>query len=212
MILHFLEKQKKIFWLFLFLFPFFLVLFAHYFFQNFLFMKPCEQCVLIRFDMLLVSFGAVLALINRNFFIQSIAFLFCFFGIYNGLTHSFILQKIYTSLQDENPFNATSNCNIFVHYPFNLPLERWFPDWFMPTGECGNDKPFVPKEEILNPLQEFFIGKAPFFEDGLYSNGWYLIPQLQFITMAQFCIFAFIICTFILVLLFINTLFYTTKK
>lgn len=194
-------------WLFLALFTLIPVLVAHYFLQNYLYMHPCEQCVYIRFDMLLVSFGAFLGFLSpKGFFLRSLAFIFAFYGCYMGLEHSFILEKIYMLIQDENPFGGIANCKQSPTFPFDLPLHEYFSGWFMPSGECGNDRAFVPEGLVLSPLQEFFIGQAPYFQDGIYSEGWYLIPWLHFLNMAQVCSLIFslsLVCVLFLFVVFI---------
>ncbi len=60
--------------------------------------------------------------------------------------------------------------------------------------------PVVPENAYnhLNAFQKFFIGTPPDFENGLYSNGWYLIPSLKFINMAICCLIAFLCCFIVL--------------
>ncbi|SUX57965.1 disulfide bond formation protein [Citrobacter braakii] len=41
-----------------------LIILAHSFFQIYLYMAPCEQCVYIRFAMLVMVFGGLIAAIN----------------------------------------------------------------------------------------------------------------------------------------------------
>lgn len=198
------QESRKI-WLFLVLFTLLPVLIAHYFLQNYLFMRPCEQCVYIRFDMLLVSFGAFLAFLNpKNRTLKCLAFIFGFWGCYLGLEHSLILEKIYTLIQDENPFGGIAGCKQIPTFVFNLPLHEYFNEWFMPSGECGNDKAFVPQNVVLSPLQEFFIGHSPNFENGIYSKGWYLVPYFNIFNMAQTCILIFSFVFIIFLLLFIK--------
>lgn len=51
-------------WLILIIVTIGLTCIAHFLFQEYLFMKPCEQCVYIRFDMLVMAIGGMIALIN----------------------------------------------------------------------------------------------------------------------------------------------------
>ncbi|HEG3131152.1 TPA: dihydroneopterin aldolase, partial [Campylobacter jejuni] len=55
----------------------------------------------------------------------------------------------------------------------------------------------------LNAFQKFFIGTLPDFENGLYSNGWYLIPSLKFMNMPICCLIAFLCCFIVLFAMFI---------
>ena len=202
-----IQQENRKIWFFLMLLTLIPVLIAHYFLQNYLYMRPCEQCVYIRFHMLLVSFAAFLGFLNpKNRFLKCLAFIFAFYGCYLGLKHSLILEKIYTLIQNENPFGALTTCKQIPIFPFNLPLHEYFSEWFMPSGECGDDKAFVPKNTLLSRLQEFFIGRPPSFDDGIYSKGWHLIPYFDFINMAEICFLIFLfslICFLFLFAIFI---------
>ncbi len=187
---NFAKESWKI-WLFLMLFTLVPVLIAHYFLQNYLYMRPCEQCVYIRFDMLLVSFGAFLGFVSSKKLLKALAFVFAFYGCYLGLEHGFILEKIYALVQEENPFGGVAACKQIPIFPFDLPLHEYFSGLFMPSGECANDRAFVPKDAVLSPLQEFFIGQAPYFDNGIYSKGWYLLPYFELVNMPQACILIF---------------------
>lgn len=88
-------------------------------------------------------------------------------------------------------------CSTEPHFPFGLPLEKWAPDWFQPTGDCGYDAPVVPDGVELGALQRWFIE--------LYQSydGWYLIPQWKFMDMASCCLLACIVAAaFIAAMLF----------
>ncbi len=67
------------------------------------------------------------------------------------------------------------------------------------------DTPVVSENAYnhLNAFQKFFIGTPPDFENGLYSNGWYLIPNLKFMNMAICCLIAFLCCFIVLFAMFI---------
>ncbi|TXE88999.1 protein-disulfide oxidoreductase DsbI [Campylobacter volucris] len=184
-----------------------LVFIAHFFFQEFLYMKPCEQCVYIRFAMLIVAIGAILAMISpKNNVLKIFAYVFAFWGIWLGVEYSIVLNRIYDAVHSENPFSGIVGCKEVPVYPFNLPLYEWAPRWFLPTGECGMDMPVVPQEVYnnLNAVQKFFIGTPPKFEDGLYSNGWYLMPNTEFINMATFCLLIFIVCLVVIGAMFFS--------
>ena len=191
-------------WIFIIVLTMSLVIIAHFLFQRYLYMEPCEQCVYIRFDMFIVSFGALIALVNpKNNILKILAYTFSFYGIWLGIEHCLTLNRIYAMIRSENPFGAIASCREIPIYPFNLPLYKWFPSWFLPTGVCGIDAPIVPEiaYENLNFFQIFFTGTAPDFKDGLYSDGWYLIPGLKFINMATACLLVFLCCFIILFLM-----------
>ncbi|MFQ6342096.1 protein-disulfide oxidoreductase DsbI [Campylobacter sp. VTCC 70190] len=172
---------------------------AHFLFQEYLYMEPCEQCVYIRFDMFVMALGGLIALINpKNNVIKIFAYTLAFYGIWLGFEHCLTLNHIHEVVHSENPFGGVDGCREIPIYPFNLPLHEWFPSWFKPTGECGMDIPVVPESANLNAFQKFFIGTPPNFEDGLYSEGWYLIPSLKFMNMAICCFIAFLCCFIVL--------------
>lgn len=166
---------------------------SHGFFQNYLFMRPCEQCVYIRFAIFCIVFGALLGFaFPRSHAANLFVFIMCFYGIALGIQSSLTLQHIHAMVLEGNPFIAASGCKKIPVFPFDLPLHVWFPQWFLPTGECGLDAPMVSSETLdsLNIVQKFFIQQ--------YKNGWWLIPQFQRVNMATFCLFYFIFCIVIL--------------
>lgn len=173
--------RAKILWL-VAIFCLFLVVFAHEFFQKYLFMRPCEQCVYIRLDFLIIALGAFLGTIK---FIRFFGGAIAIFGAISGINHSLILNKIHAALHSDLPFGV-SGCNAEPSFIFNLNLHEAMPSLFMPTGECGNDSPIIPSGIKLSKTQEFFIN--------LYENGWYLAPKWEFLNMAQCTLIAFIIC------------------
>ncbi|EPU2572120.1 protein-disulfide oxidoreductase DsbI [Campylobacter jejuni] len=193
-------------WLILIIVTIGLTCIAHFLFQEYLFMEPCEQCVYIRFDMLVIAIGGMIALINpANNIIKIFSYSLAFYGIWLGLEHCLTLNHIHEVVHSENPFAGVDGCREIPIYPFNLPLHEWAPSWFLPTGECGMDTPVVPENAYnhLNAFQKFFIGTPPDFENGLYSNGWYLIPSLKFMNMAICCLIAFLCCFIVLFAMFI---------
>ncbi|MBK1973601.1 protein-disulfide oxidoreductase DsbI [Campylobacter sp. TTU-622] len=187
-----------------------LVFIAHFLFQKYLFMEPCEQCVYIRFDMLVIALGAIIVFISPKSDIAKIfGYTFGFYGIWLGIEHCLLLNHIHEAVHSGNPFTGTSGCREIPIYPFNLHLYEWLPQWFLPSGECGIDAPVVPESAYatLSFFQKIFIGNPPNFGDGLYSNGWYLIPKWQFLNMAMCCLIIFICCFIMLFLMFISFVF-----
>ena len=81
---------------------------------------------------------------------------------------------------------GVQGCLIQPRYPFNLPLHEWAFDWFLPTGDCGYDNPVVPDGAALDALQRYFID--------IYSDGWYLVPSIKFMNMAQCTLLGFGVC------------------
>ncbi len=180
-----------------------LVFIAHFLFQEYFYMRPCEQCVYIRLDMLIIALGGVIALINpKNAVIKILAYTLAFYGIWLGIEHSWTLNRIHEAISTENPFGGVNGCRDIPLYPFNLALHEWFPSWFKPVGQCGMDFPMVPNSVHLNTFQDFFVG-----ENGLYSKGWYLIPSLKFMNMATCCFIAFLCSLILLFIMFISYVF-----
>lgn len=189
----FFACNPRIVWACLLVFACILLAISHGFFQKYLFMRPCEQCVYIRFAIFCIVFGALLGFVfPRSHAANLFAFIMCFYGIALGIQVSLTLQHIHAMVLEGNPFIATSGCKKIPVFPFDVPLHVWFPQWFLPTGECGLDAPMVSKEMLdsLNIIQKFFIQQ--------YKNGWWLIPQFQWVNMATFCLFYFIFCIAIL--------------
>lgn len=185
-----------------------LVLFSHYFFQGYLFMRPCEQCVYIRYAMFVIALGAFVACLfpSLNAF-KFIGFVFGFYGVIVGIDYALTLNSIYEAIESANPFGASVSCKKIPTFPFDLPLHLWFPTWFTPIGECGLDMPYVPLDSPseLSSIQQFFIGSADSsYSDGLYSKGWKLIPSLDFMNMATFCLVYFIVVGLLLVWLLLS--------
>lgn len=197
-------QNLRFLWFIMFFMSISLILLAHNLFQNYLYMKPCEQCVYIRFAFLCMALGGIFAFINpRKILLKLLGYLFGLFGSIYGFIHSYVLRNIYIVLNSDNPFN-TQNCEMEPGFPFGLQMDVWFPSWFMPTGSCGDDIPSVPVEVTLNGIQGYLVE--------LYSNGWYLIPQINFANMAECCMFAFLLATLILVFMSLSFLLNILKE
>ena len=165
-----------------------LVLLAHYGFQRWLFMPPCEQCVYIRFAFLVMALGGLVCLLNPKALVaRASGYALAFAGAAYGLSCSLKLQRIHHAIHSDDPgaLFGMQGCSLEPHYPLALPLEKWAPDWFLPTGDCGYDLAVVPPGATLSSAQQWLIS--------LYnsSDSWYLIPPLKFMTMAQCCMLAF---------------------
>ena len=167
-----------------------LLMIAHSIFQHWLFMKPCEQCVYIRFGFFVIVLGCLIAMIQpTNNILKAIAYVFSFYGMIQGIIWSYTLNKIHIAAHGDNPFGV-QGCSTEPHYPFGLRLENWSPDWFMPTGDCGFDNPFVPDGAQLGALQQWFVD--------FYADGWYLWPASHFGNMAVITGIAFFIMLVVL--------------
>ena len=178
-----------------------MVLLAHYVFQNWLHMLPCEQCVYIRYGNLVIALGCIIAMINPKLLLTKlVGYVVSIYGVVYTLMCSWKLMKIHHAVHsdDLDAMFGMQGCSLEPKYPFGLHLEKWAPDWFQPTGDCGYDAPVVPDGVQLSGLQEWFIN--------LYqsSDGWYLIPQWKFMDMASCCFLACVVVAIFLVAMVIG--------
>ena len=144
-----------------------LVLLAHYLFQNWLHMLPCEQCVYIRYGNIVMAIGGFIVAIKPKVIWSKIVGIGVFlYGLIYTMMCSWKLMGIHDA----------------VH--FGLPLDKWWPEWFKQTGDCGYDAPVVPDGTQLGDFQRWLI------EIYQASDGWYLFPQWKFMDMAECCMLA----------------------
>lgn len=193
-------QNGRFLWLFMAFVMGALVIVAHSFFQIYLYMNPCEQCVYIRFAMLVMVLGGVVAAINpKNLFLKLFGVICGFYGAITGLQYSIKLDGIHHAVHgtDDDALFGVQGCSTDPTFPFGLPLEVWSPEWFKPTGDCGYDAPVVPFDAQLDSVQQWFT------EMYIQADGWYLIPSLKFMNMAQACALAFGVCLIILVIMVI---------
>ncbi|MDR2100136.1 MAG: protein-disulfide oxidoreductase DsbI [Campylobacteraceae bacterium] len=205
-------QNMRFLWLLMAFCSIFLVIVAHSLFQHYIYMAPCEQCVYIRFAFFCMFFaGLIAALKPSNMILKFAGYALAFFGIIYGIICSLRLNAIHKAIHSDDPFGV-QGCSAEPAFPFGLPLDKWFADWFKPTGDCGYDNPIVPTDANLSLTQQWFVD--------FYADGWYLIPSYHFINMAQACLFAFILCLVALGVMFVcfilksikNKTFYKEKK
>ena len=177
-----------------------LVLVAHYMFQEWLYMPPCEQCVYIRYGFLVMAIGGLVAAASpKNLACKAVGYVFAIYGAIFGLKCSLKLESIHHAIHSDDPtaMFGMQGCSTEAHYPFGLPLADWAPGWFKPTGDCGYDLAVVPDGTELSGLQQWFI------EMYNSSDSWYLIPKWKFMSMAQCCELAFGLMFVILVVMLV---------
>ncbi len=112
-----------------------LVLIAHNVFQVWLYMKPCEQCVYIRFAFLCMTFGCLFPIVcPKSLICRLISYVCGVYGCIYGIMCSVKLQSIHAAIHsdDLDAMFGMQGCSLQPHYPFGLPLEKWAPDWFLP--------------------------------------------------------------------------------
>ena len=191
-------QERRLLWIVLIIAMLALVFVAHSFFQVYLYMKPCEQCVYIRFAFLAIALGGVIAIINpKNVILKIIGVIFGLYGCITGLQYSIKLNGIHHAAHSDSldGLFGVQGCSAVPTFPFNLPLDKWMPDMFNPTGDCGYDAPYVPDGEVLSSFQQWWVD--------LYSaaDGWYLLPTMKFMNMAQACALAFAVVLIIFVIM-----------
>ena len=142
-----------------------------------------------------MALGGLIAIINpKNLLLALAGYLLAFWGAIQGIMYSVKLIKIHDAVHGDDPFGV-QGCSTEPHYPFGLPLERWAPDWFLPTGDCGYDNPLVPEGVTLDGFQKYLVD--------LYGDGWYLIPSSKFMSMADCTLIGFGVCFVVLAAMFI---------
>lgn len=164
-----------------------LVLLAHHLFQGWLYMLPCEQCVYIRYGNIVMAIGAFLITINPKQALLKIAGIGVFlYGLIYTMICSWKLMGIHDAVHSDDPMAmfGMQGCSTEPTYHFGLPLDKWAPDWFKQTGDCGYDAPVVPDGTQLGDFQRWLI------EVYQASDGWYLFPQWKFMDMAECCMLA----------------------
>ena len=110
-----------------------LVLLAHYLFQGWLYMLPCEQCVYIRYGNIVMAIGAFLITINPKQALLKIAGIGVFlYGLIYTMICSWKLMGIHDAVHSDDPMAmfGMQGCSTEPTYHFGLPLDKWAPDWF----------------------------------------------------------------------------------
>lgn len=150
-------------------------------------MLPCEQCVYIRYGNIVMAIGAFLVAVNPKQLLLKLAGIGIFlYGLIYTMICSWKLMAIHDAVHSDDPMAmfGMQGCSTEPTYHFGLPLDKWAPDWFKQTGDCGYDAPVVPDGAQLGDFQRWLI------EVYQASDGWYLFPQWKFMDMAECCMLA----------------------
>lgn len=116
----------------------FLEIFSWVYFQNILGLSPCELCVYIRFSMLVIFFGAMVAAIKPSqTFFKLCGYIIVIWGMARGLAWDITLEIDYLKAL-EDPWSIPCSLSS-ASYPFGLPLDQWLPSHFAPAAMCGED-------------------------------------------------------------------------
>ena len=185
-------QDRRFLWLLMAGMSLFMVILAHSVFQIWLYMKPCEQCVYIRFAFFAMVIGGFVAAINpKNAVLKVIGYVFAIYGSVKGVLWSLKLNKIHHVAHSDDPFGV-QGCSTDPSFPFGLPLAEWSPEWFKPTGDCGFDNPIVPDGAVLSSMQQWLVD--------FYRDGWYLWPPSHFMNMAQCTVITFGVILLVLII------------
>ena len=104
-----------------------MVLLAHYVFQDWMHMLPCEQCVYIRYGNLVMALGCVIAMINPKALWAKIAgYVITIYGLVYTIMCSWKLIGIHDAVHSDDPMAmfGMQGCSTEPHFPFGLPLEK----------------------------------------------------------------------------------------
>ncbi|MDR1656572.1 MAG: disulfide bond formation protein B [Deltaproteobacteria bacterium] len=117
-----------------------LEVFSVLWFQNHLGLWPCEYCVIIRFDVLMVAAGCLLAAAwPRALPVRLAGLLVAFFGAISGLVNTLKLEVI--TLKSQYIPGYYSICRPgSVGFPLGLKPDKLFPLHFQALGICGENQ------------------------------------------------------------------------
>ncbi|WP_086244147.1 disulfide bond formation protein B [Campylobacter devanensis] len=175
--------SNKRLWIYIGVFMLFCVGVAHFIFQNYLYMRPCVQCIYIRYYMIIAGFGAIfIAIFYKQILLYTSGVLVFSYGAICGLLESLKLNTIHQAIANANPFGV-KGCLDRPIFELKIAWDEIMPSLFKATGQCGLDMPMVPTDIRLDAIQDYFVS--------LYQDGWYLIPSLKLINMAQISIIIF---------------------
>ncbi|WP_086240656.1 disulfide bond formation protein B [Campylobacter devanensis] len=175
--------SSKRLWIYIGIFMLFCVGVAHFIFQNYLYMRPCVQCIYIRYYMIIAGFGAIfIAIFYKQILLYIFGVLVFGYGAICGLLESLKLNTIHQAIANANPFGV-KGCLDRPIFELKIAWDEILPSLFKATGQCGLDMPMVPTDIRLDAIQDYFVS--------LYQDGWYLIPSLKLINMAQISIIIF---------------------
>ena len=102
------------------------------FFQHVMGLHPCVMCIYERVAFLGIFAGALLGLLAPQIkAVRWVAMLIWLYSAFRGLQ----LSLKHTDIQlHPSPFNT---CSFFAEFPSWLPLDKWIPWMFNPTGDCS---------------------------------------------------------------------------
>jgi disulfide bond formation protein DsbB len=105
------------------------------YFQYQMNLQPCMLCVYARAALTGVILAALIALISpTNGLLRWIA-LFTFAA---SSVWGFMITQEHIGVEELVQSGGLYTCSLFPEFPLGLPLDKWFPEIFNPTGMCGD--------------------------------------------------------------------------
>lgn len=102
------------------------------FFQHIMGLHPCVMCVYERLAFIGILVAALLALLSpQRPWLRWSALLLWTYSAFRGL--QLALKHVDYQL-NPSPFNT---CSFFAEFPTWMPLDKWIPWMFNPTGDCS---------------------------------------------------------------------------
>lgn len=105
---------------------------AALYFQYVMEYDPCVMCVYIRVAVLGIMLSALVGLVNPKFWVLRLI------GMAGWIVSVVWGAKLAFELNDMqiNP-SPFATCSFFPEFPAFMPLDKWLPQVFSPTGMCG---------------------------------------------------------------------------
>ena len=102
------------------------------YFQYGMMLDPCEKCVYQRLAVIILALAAIIIMIApRNLMVRVVGYGVWIFGAMYGLKVAISQMADYVT--------PNFSCTLWPTFPFDLPLQDWLPELFMPTAICGTD-------------------------------------------------------------------------
>lgn len=118
-------------WLLLFFSTLALEMTALYF-QHGMGLQPCVMCIYERVALAGVMFASLIGLLKPQFLLVRLIALFL--GLGSAIKGLLLAIKHVDYQTNPAPWNQ---CSYFAEFPSSLPLDKWFPAIFNPTGSCS---------------------------------------------------------------------------
>lgn len=192
-------QDRRFIWILMSVIMLSFVAIAYGFFQKYLYMQPCKQCIFIRISMLIIALGGIIAAIKpTDIFLKFCGYILGIGASIAGIIFSTKLNTIKEMIQNNKEIDISNISGCAVSPAINLNTTSQssiMPNLFDATGGCGYDSPVVPPDTALSDLQNYFVN--------LYSDGWYLVPSAKFGSMASCTTFAYSLTIFLLCIMLI---------